>query len=30
MVRRWKDEDPGWRDQWFDTVDGVCLLSKEP
>lgn len=30
MVRRWKDEDPGWRDRWFDTVDGVCLLTREP
>lgn len=28
MVRKWMTEDPGWRDQWFDTVDGVCLLTR--
>lgn len=30
MIGRWKIEDPGWRDHWFDTVDGVCLLTKAP
>jgi predicted O-methyltransferase YrrM len=30
MVRRWMTEDPGWLDQWFDTVDGVCLLTRKP
>ncbi len=30
MVDRWKTEDPGWRDRWFDTVDGVCLLTRAP
>lgn len=29
MVGRWMAEEPGWRDRWFDTVDGVCLLTKE-
>lgn len=29
MVRRWMTEDPGWVDRWFDTVDGVCLLTRK-
>lgn len=28
MVERWQAEDSGWRPQWFDTVDGVCLLTR--
>jgi predicted O-methyltransferase YrrM len=30
MVGKWKTEYPGWHDRWFDTVDGVCLLAREP
>lgn len=29
MVARWQTEDPSWHDQWFDTVDGVCILSRK-
>jgi predicted O-methyltransferase YrrM len=29
MVRQWMAEDPGWSEQWFDTVDGVCLLTRK-
>ena len=28
MIDRWLAEDAGWRSRWFDTVDGVCILSK--
>lgn len=28
MVERWQTEYPGWHSQWFDTVDGVCLLTR--
>jgi predicted O-methyltransferase YrrM len=29
MVQRWQTEDPGWQSQWFDTVDGVCILTRK-
>lgn len=28
MVERWQADEPGWVAQWFDTVDGVCLLRR--
>lgn len=28
MVERWTTSNPGWTTQHFDTVDGVCLLSR--
>lgn len=28
MVERWKAEYPVWHSQWFDTVDGVCILTR--
>jgi predicted O-methyltransferase YrrM len=28
MVERWLVEDAHWNARWFDTVDGVCLLSR--
>lgn len=30
MVERWQTEDSGWQSQWFDTVDGVCILTRKP
>ncbi|HEY9151172.1 MAG TPA: class I SAM-dependent methyltransferase [Gammaproteobacteria bacterium] len=30
MVERWLAEDDRWKPRWFDTVDGVCLLSRGP
>lgn len=30
MVERWKAEYAGWHTQRFDTVDGVCILTREP
>ena len=30
MIERWKAEEPGWDSRWFDTVDGVCMLTREP
>lgn len=30
MIEKWKTEDPNWHDQWFDTVDGVCILTRKP
>lgn len=29
MIRRWMEEDPNWRSRRFDTVDGVCLLTRD-
>lgn len=28
MVDRWQADNPGWTAERFDTVDGVCLLSR--
>ncbi|MGC2048962.1 MAG: hypothetical protein WA635_10165, partial [Gallionella sp.] len=28
MVERWKAEYPEWHSQGFDTVDGVCILTR--
>lgn len=28
MVERWQADEPAWTAQWFDTVDGVCLLRR--
>ena len=28
MVRRWQAENPGWFAEHFNTVDGVCMLSR--
>ncbi len=28
MVKRWQAENPGWTAEHFDTVDGVCLLTR--
>ncbi len=30
MIEKWKAEDPGWKSQCFDTVDGTCILTREP
>lgn len=29
MVERWLAEAPEWTAQWFHTVDGVCLLTRD-
>lgn len=28
MIERWQADEPGWNAEWFDTVDGVCLLRR--
>lgn len=28
MVEKWKADHPGWHSQFFDTVDGVCILTR--
>lgn len=28
MVEKWKAEYPVWHSQWFNTVDGVCILTR--
>jgi len=30
MVEQWQTEDRSWHDHWFDTVDGVCILTRKP
>jgi len=30
MVEQWQTEDRSWHEQWFDTVDGVCILTRKP
>ena len=30
MVERWQTEDSGWHSRWFDTIDGVCILTRKP
>lgn len=30
MVKRWMAENPEWHGHWLDTVDGVCILTREP
>ena len=30
MVAQWQVEDPDWNALWFDTTDGVCLLTRKP
>lgn len=29
MVERWIADEPGWELRWYDTVDGVCLLTRK-
>jgi len=29
MVKRWITEETEWEPRWFDTVDGVCLLTRK-
>lgn len=30
MVQEWQLEDSAWQPLWFDTVDGVCILTRKP
>lgn len=29
MVERWTKEAAEWKPSWFDTIDGVCILTRE-
>lgn len=30
MVETWTSEEAGWDSRWFDTIDGVCVMTKTP